>query len=54
MPLPTANWMKEIGIWQVLVDEDTDQIPKGGFSPLGKPLSVDILQKYLMLSNSRK
>jgi hypothetical protein len=54
MPLPTANWMREIGIWQVLVDEDTDLIPKGGFSPLGKPLTADILKKYFLLSNSLK
>jgi hypothetical protein len=54
MPLPTTNWMREIGIWQVLVDDDSDLFPKGGFSPLGKPLTADILKRYLMLSNSQK
>ena len=54
MPLPTAQWMKEVGIWQVLVDEDTDLLPKGGFSPLGKPLTEETLKKYFLLSNSQK
>lgn len=54
MQLPTSGWMQEIGIWQVLVDEDTDLHPKGGFSPLGKPLTIDTIRKYLLLSHTSK
>lgn len=54
MQLPTSGWMKEVGIWQVLVDEDADLFPKGGFSPLGKPLTIDTIKKYLLLSHTSK
>lgn len=54
MQLPTGGWMREIGIWQVLVDDDTDLLPEGGFSPLGKPLTIDTLKKYLLLSHKAK
>jgi len=54
IPLPTEGWMKEVGIWQVLVDEDTDLNPNGGFSPLGKSLTSAVLKRYLLLSNSRE
>jgi hypothetical protein len=35
-----------IGIWQILVDEDTDLKPNGGFSPLGKPLTEEVLRQH--------
>ncbi|WP_413561047.1 glycoside hydrolase family 113 [Bdellovibrio sp. HCB209] len=39
-------WMKSVGIWQILVDEDTDLIENGGFSPLGKTPTENVLKKY--------
>jgi hypothetical protein len=43
---PQTPWMKSIGIWQVLVDEDTDTTINGGFSPLGKDPAEQVLKKY--------
>ncbi len=43
---PQTPWMKSVGIWQVLVDEDTDSVVNGGFSPLGKDPAEQVLKKY--------
>ncbi|WP_413294355.1 glycoside hydrolase family 113 [Bdellovibrio sp. HCB185ZH] len=41
-----SSWMRSVGIWQVLVDEDTDTSINGGFSPLGKEPAEQVLKKY--------
>lgn len=43
---PQWPWMKGVGIWQVLVDDDSDLIINGGFSPLGKPPTEVVLKNY--------
>ncbi|MFS4461186.1 glycoside hydrolase family 113 [Bdellovibrio sp. HCB2-146] len=45
-------WMNGIGIWQVLVDDNSDENINGGFSPLGKEITTKTLQKYFLLSNT--
>lgn len=44
--IPQTPVVSGVGIWQVLVDEDTDLAPNGGFSPLGKPMTEKILRSY--------
>lgn len=46
------SWMNGVGIWQVLVDDDSDQNINGGFSPLGKEITTKTLRKYFLLSNT--
>ncbi|WP_413587244.1 glycoside hydrolase family 113 [Bdellovibrio sp. HCB274] len=43
---PQMNWISSVGIWQVLVDDDTDTTTNGGFSPLGKEPTEKVLKKY--------
>ncbi|MEK2690677.1 glycoside hydrolase family 113 [Bdellovibrio sp. GT3] len=43
---PQTPWMTSLGIWQVLVDDDTDLTPNGGFSPLGKEPTEQVLKRY--------
>lgn len=43
MPWP---WMRGVGIWQVLMDDDSDLKINGGFSPLGKEPTEHVLKKY--------
>lgn len=47
---PNTPWMKGIGIWQVLMDDDSDLYINGGFSPLGKEPTEKVLKKYFMPS----
>ena len=46
--IPEWSWLKGLGIWQVLLDDDSDQIINGGFSPLGKDLTENVLRKYFL------
>jgi hypothetical protein len=45
---PNTPWMNSIGIWQVLVDDDSDLTTNGGFSPLGKDPTEKVLKKYFI------
>lgn len=40
-------WMSGMGVWQILVDEDINQVNNTGFTPLGKPQFQSVLRKYL-------
>ncbi|UYL08496.1 hypothetical protein B9G69_015745 [Bdellovibrio sp. SKB1291214] len=41
-------WMNSIGIWQVLLDDDSDTTINGGFSPLGKAPTEKVLKRYFI------
>lgn len=43
---PSLSWFYGVGIWQVLVDDDSDTMVNGGFSPLGKAQTEDVLKNY--------
>lgn len=43
---PNWSWMRGVGIWQVLLDDDSDQTINGGFSPLGKSPTETVMRKY--------
>ncbi|MBO9667409.1 MAG: hypothetical protein J7501_11435 [Bdellovibrio sp.] len=43
---PRSPWMVSVGIWQVLMDDDSDLYINGGFSPLGKEPTENVLKKY--------
>ncbi|MDG0817492.1 hypothetical protein NWE73_14010 [Bdellovibrio sp. PAP01] len=43
---PQWPWMQGIGIWQVLVDDDSDMSVNGGFSPLGKSPAENVLKNF--------
>jgi hypothetical protein len=51
---PTTPMISGIGIWQVLLDDDTDMIVNGGFSPLGKEPSENVLKKYFIKEPVRR
>lgn len=44
---PQWPWMTGVGMWQVLVDEDTRPETDKGFTPLGKAPIENVLQRYL-------
>ena len=39
-------WMRGVGLWQVLLDDDSDLEINAGFSPLGKEPAEQVLKKY--------
>ncbi len=43
---PQWKWMNGVGIWQVLLDDDSDQSINGGFSPLGKAPAEKVMKTY--------
>ncbi|WP_413578292.1 glycoside hydrolase family 113 [Bdellovibrio sp. HCB290] len=43
---PQMEWINSVGIWQVLVDDDSDSTTNGGFSPLGKEPTEKVLKKF--------
>ena len=45
---PNFSWLRGVGIWQVLMDDDSDQTTNGGFSPLGKAPTESVLKKYFI------
>lgn len=44
---PNWPWMTGMGMWQILVDEDTQAKTDKGFTPLGKEPVESVLKRYL-------
>lgn len=41
-------WVRGVGLWQVLLDDDSDLEINRGFSPLGKEPAEQVLKKYFL------
>lgn len=50
---PQWPWMAGVGVWQVLVDEETNGATDTGFTPLGKKPVEDVLRFHLKPINFR-